>query len=237
MNTTSHQFEAQAASYASFIDEDPTRGLHHQTITQKINDLRQSINNPIVLDIGCGNGKLARMLAEQTGARVSGFDISAKLIEIAQQQEWHSPLGIQYAVADQLSFRTTTKCDAAVSVMVLPYAPDITALQQFFACAHQNLKPGTEFHSVIFNPEFTAFDQQIGNRIFDQIADSKVRVNFLDPKTSETKLQSTLTQFSRSQYELAAKSAGFNQITWQTISTATRGAVGAVLPYALVTAA
>jgi ubiquinone/menaquinone biosynthesis C-methylase UbiE len=52
-----------------------------------------------VLDLGCGNGAVSRILA-RAGAHVTGVDISPTLIARAQQREQRAPLGITYRVAD-----------------------------------------------------------------------------------------------------------------------------------------
>lgn len=52
-----------------------------------------------VLDLGCGNGYIARRLA-RAGARVVGIDSSPELIERARAREAADPLGIAYRTAD-----------------------------------------------------------------------------------------------------------------------------------------
>src|ERR1700704_1470292 len=65
---------------------------------------REFMNNPAflaligdlhgrkVLDAGCGDGYNTRMLA-----RMTGVDLSARMIELAQDEERRAPLGIRYA--------------------------------------------------------------------------------------------------------------------------------------------
>ncbi|MFQ5838925.1 MAG: class I SAM-dependent methyltransferase [Thermoplasmata archaeon] len=52
-----------------------------------------------VLDLACGNGYISRKLA-RLGARVTGVDASAPIIERARARESEEPLGIAYHVAD-----------------------------------------------------------------------------------------------------------------------------------------
>jgi ubiquinone/menaquinone biosynthesis C-methylase UbiE len=52
-----------------------------------------------VLDLGCGNGYIARRMA-RSGARVTGVDRSAELIDRARAREAATPLGIVYHQAD-----------------------------------------------------------------------------------------------------------------------------------------
>lgn len=51
------------------------------------------------LDLGCGNGYIARRLA-RAGARVTAIDSSAELIARARAREAVEPLGIRYELAD-----------------------------------------------------------------------------------------------------------------------------------------
>jgi ubiquinone/menaquinone biosynthesis C-methylase UbiE len=68
-----------------------------------------------VLDLGCGNGYIARRLARR-GARVVGVDASAELIERARARERAGPLGIVYHCADAAHIPMVA--DASVDVAV-----------------------------------------------------------------------------------------------------------------------
>ncbi|MCI4347852.1 MAG: class I SAM-dependent methyltransferase [Thermoplasmata archaeon] len=73
-----------------------------------------------VLDIGCGNGYIARRLA-RLGARVVGIDSSPTLIERAQAWEGSEPLELTYHRADaaHLPFLTDGSIDLAIANMSL----------------------------------------------------------------------------------------------------------------------
>lgn len=78
-----------------------------------------------VLDVGCGNGSLARQLARQ-GAQVTGVDASAPIVVRAQQREAHEKLGIDYHIADgaRMEQLGDGRFDLAVSCMALQDIPD-----------------------------------------------------------------------------------------------------------------
>ena len=73
-----------------------------------------------VLDAGCGEGYNTRLLA-QCGTQMTGVDISARMIELAQAEEEREPLGIRYQVASvsNLSVFASETFDAVVSTMAL----------------------------------------------------------------------------------------------------------------------
>src|ERR1700692_2852227 len=52
-----------------------------------------------ILDVGCGNGSLARILARM-GNRVMGVDGSPRIVELAAARETAHPLGITYFASD-----------------------------------------------------------------------------------------------------------------------------------------
>jgi SAM-dependent methyltransferase len=58
--------------------------LYHEEQLGILEELLPEVSERRVLDVGCGTGRISRYLAAR-GAKVSGFDFSAKAIEIARQ--------------------------------------------------------------------------------------------------------------------------------------------------------
>src|SRR5262249_11419528 len=58
-------------------------------------ELAGDLRGQEVCDLACGQGILTRELA-RGGARVTGVDISERLLEIARREESVTPLGITY---------------------------------------------------------------------------------------------------------------------------------------------
>ncbi|MBN2621457.1 methyltransferase domain-containing protein [candidate division WOR-3 bacterium] len=82
--------------------------------------LIRNVKGKKVLDAGCGQGYMARLLAER-GANVVGVDLSKKFIEIARHYESKKPLGIKYMQANLAHVpQLKSRCfDLIVSVYVL----------------------------------------------------------------------------------------------------------------------
>lgn len=215
------QFDKLDTGYASFVGVDAMRnGLHYPEIERKLKEVRQGVRLR-VLDVGCGDGRLARLLASGSmQVQVTGFDSAHNLVTQARQEETTHPLGIQYEEAAAHDFETDKQFDDAVSVMVLPYAKDPAYLAQFFQATCKPLESGGRFISVVFNPDFKAFDERIGNRMFTRTDDGRVEVHFLDPQTLQRAFKKDeervfLTQFSKEEYEVAAKQGGFASVQWE----------------------
>jgi SAM-dependent methyltransferase len=186
-------------------------------VIKKLYEDRAEVRRKI-LDVGCGDGLLARILASEPYlAQMKGFDSAPNLLDAARKEEEAHRLGISYILASAHEYRGTEECDDATSVMVLPYAPDATYLKEFLASASSSLQKGGRFISIVFNPEFRAFDQIIGNRRFTRTEDGKVQVHFLDVQTKQPTFTSLLTQFSTEEYDRAALDGGFAATSWEKV--------------------
>lgn len=90
-----------------------------------------------LLDVCCGTGTVAEMLAEE-GADVTGFDLSAAMIEEARRKAVARNLEIDYFVADATAFSIERKFECAYSFFdSLNY---ITTLEGFRAAIQQVYK-------------------------------------------------------------------------------------------------
>jgi ubiquinone/menaquinone biosynthesis C-methylase UbiE len=78
-----------------------------------------------ILDVGCGNGSLVRILARM-GNRVTGTDGSAPIIELAKAREAKNPLGATYHASDaaNLSIFKANSFDLVTTCMALMDMPD-----------------------------------------------------------------------------------------------------------------
>ena len=107
-----------------------------------------------ILDAGCGNGYLSRLLSDR-GARMVGVDLSTKAIEMARAAELDKPEGIQYhvgSICDLSMFRDET-FDSVISNIVLC---DLQDLKKAMAEIHRVLKPKGGLVFSIMHPCFTS---------------------------------------------------------------------------------
>jgi len=101
-------------------------------------ELLGDITNRRVLDAGCGEGYLARALADR-GARVTGIDLSPRLIEQARDKDPDGRIDYQVADLSQTLPAMAGSFHAAASYLVLN---DVKDYRGFAATLAAALRPG-----------------------------------------------------------------------------------------------
>lgn len=126
--------------------------------------LREALNNPAffrllpdvrdlkIIDLGCGEGHNTRLIARM-GGRMTGVDISPKMIEAATAAEVAEPLGIRYEVC---SFTSLTafrdECfDMVVSQMAFMGSPHFARAARE---AYRVLRTGGRLFFSVLHPCF-----------------------------------------------------------------------------------
>lgn len=152
---------------AEFWDElhgDRGNLFHRRLIEPTVLQLLELHPNEAVLDIGCGNGALARRLAEW-GARVTAFDFSAEMIRLAKARGAAGSRSIEYHIIDATDEAAMLELgagrfDAVVCTMTLMDVPTIDPL---FRAASRLLRAGGR---LVFSTQHPAFNSN--NPIFVQ---------------------------------------------------------------------
>ena len=105
-----------------------------------------------VIDIACGEGFYTRMMRQRGAAKVTGVDLSERMIELARASEARHPLGIDYIVGDGRDPGGAANYDLAIAAYFLNYAHDRTELNAMCKGVARYLKPGGRFVTVNSNP-------------------------------------------------------------------------------------
>lgn len=212
--------------YAKLVKFDPCKKFVQYPETLR---LLGSIKNKSILDIGCGQGHLTRQLAKK-GANVIAYDVSKTQIELAKIHEKKEKLGIQYLVSDPYEIEdkltkridlTISIFDKAVSTLVLHYAKDRKHLTKFFSSTYALLKNKGEFVSIFTNPEYKKLNKKRYNRLFIRTKKG-MQTDFLD-SLDNVIMTIYFSDFSKKDYEYAAKKAGFKKMRWVNIKLTKEG--------------
>ena len=96
-----------------------------------------------VLDLGCGEGYVARNLARRGCRRIDGVDMSVEMIQLANKSEADDPLGIRYLVGDarDLSILETASYDLVLAVFLFNYL-DLSDTTKVLSQIHDRLHQG-----------------------------------------------------------------------------------------------
>lgn len=136
------EFTGDPYSFASLIERPALEAL--------LGDL----TGQTVLDLGCGTGRYTMLLAER-GARVTGIDISAAMLEMARARAQASGLPVRLRQADLTALDSLTEepVDMVFSSAVTHYLPRLEPLMQGMARA---LRPGGRVLLSVMHPLYTS---------------------------------------------------------------------------------
>lgn len=120
---------------------------------------RTDLRGAKVADVGCGGGLLSEALA-RAGAKVTGIDLGAKVIEVAKLHLHESGLGVDYRVqsSSELAAAEPASFDAVCCMELVEHVPDPQALVNDLATL---LKPGARLFMSTLNRTPAAFGAAI----------------------------------------------------------------------------
>lgn len=133
--------------YDSWVGSHPMR---EDAYFPSVEALMGEIAGRCICDLACGQGRVARYLAEQ-GASVVGVDLSAELLAIARRHEEAESRGIEYRQADARSLEgfADGTFDGVVCHMAVMDIPD---LEPTLASVARVLRPGGWLVLSILHP-------------------------------------------------------------------------------------
>lgn len=144
----SNPWDDYADLYAEWIAQREASAVDSNPVVSLLLESLGELTGRRLLDAGCGEGFLARQLA-QRGARVTGIDLSPRLIQIARTKQ--SGEDIDYRVADLAEPQAdlVDAFDTVASHMVLN---DVRRITDFAQTMHDVTQPGGRLAFALNNP-------------------------------------------------------------------------------------
>jgi SAM-dependent methyltransferase len=152
-------YETLADGYNERIDHKPHNAYYDRPNTLA---LLPDVKGKAILDAACGPGKYAEILLAQ-GAQVTGFDISPRMIELAQDRNSGNGIFFVHDLATPFDSLTDAAFDVVLCALAMHYVEDWTPTIQEF---HRVLRPGGQLVLSIEHPFFD-FNYFQSSRYFD----------------------------------------------------------------------
>ncbi len=145
-------YDAEADEYYELMND---RLVNDESFLKRNYDAILSMLGPLngleVCDLACGAGHLCHRMAE-LGAKVTGVDLSEKLLEHARRDGSGNGVRFIRDDAQQLTSMSDETFDLLVSNLALM---DIENLGQVYASVSRVLKPGSRFVFSVMHPCFS----------------------------------------------------------------------------------
>ncbi len=148
MNYKIDAYDDFATHYSEMVKKREQAGIEKEPIMPHFLKLLGDIAGLSVLDAGCGQGYLSRILASR-GAHVTGIDISEKLIQMAREQDPSHTISYQVANLCQSLPQYSQRFDLVVSHFVLD---DVSDYKGFLSTLASVMKPSSRLVLSMNNP-------------------------------------------------------------------------------------
>ena len=162
LNDEGRELWNQKAQFWDALHGDFGNMFHQRLVEPGVLQLLELQAGEAILDVGCGNGALARRMAER-GALVTAFDFSEELIRLAKARSAALSTPVDFRVIDATDEAAMLalgvgRYDAITCTMALM---DMPTVEPLFRAAARTLRPGGRF---VFSTQHPAFNSN--NPIF-----------------------------------------------------------------------
>lgn len=140
-------YETMADRYNELIDHKPHNAYYDRPNTLS---LLPEVNGKNILDAACGPGKYAEILLDR-GARITGFDISPKMVDLAKQRNEEKGTFFVHDMAQPISMLEDGSFDIVLCALALHYVQDWGPTIREF---HRVLQPAGQLIISIEHPFF-----------------------------------------------------------------------------------
>ncbi len=132
------------------------KGLEGAGEWKELEKMLPAFEDRDVLDLGCGYGWHCAYAAEKGARSVLGTDISARMLEVAEQKNSHKRVRYVQCAMEDLKLEKTS-FDIILSSLAFHYVKDFSALVSHI---REWIKPGGIFVFSVEHPVFTARGDQ-----------------------------------------------------------------------------
>lgn len=160
---------------------DTGRGINEAIEQPAFRGMLPPLDGLTILDLGCGDGELARWCMDRGAARVVGVDLSARMLQLARERTADAGISYVRAGLEQIAFRPAS-FDLVTSSFALHYVQDYSAVMR---SVEAWLRPGGTLVYSVEHPVCTAqvarqgwVADHVGRRLFwalDDYADEGQR--------------------------------------------------------------
>ena len=208
------QYDAIAADYRRTKESPLRRFIEAPTLFGMLGEVR----GLRALDLACGEGFYTRQLLAAGAVAVTGVDISAEMIALAEAEEASRQQGIRYACADVAELNLGQRFDVVTAAYLLHYAPSKPALRAMCSRVARHLEPGGRFVAINENPRQRAADcagyAQYGfNKAMQTPQVNGARIDYA-MVSGRSMIRFHAYYYDQPCYEAALQSAGFAEIRW-----------------------
>ena len=144
MPQTKNEYDGIAEAYRDSKQLSFRKYLEEYSLFEMLGD----VQGKRVLDLACGEGFYTRKIKRAGAAEVTGVDISAEMIRLAQEEEKNCPLGCKYVNRDVAELELAAPVDFIVAMYLLNYAKTKEELLRFCQVSYNALRSEGRFLGV-----------------------------------------------------------------------------------------